>query len=133
MKGYVINLEQATELNNNFRQVLYTAPHCQLVLMSLKPGEDIGEETHTLDQFIRIEEGIGKFVLNGLEHEVSAGYAVVIPAGVKHNIINTSSVQAMKLYTVYAPAEHRDGVVHNTKETAMANEEHFDGQLSEAE
>ncbi|MBI5734118.1 MAG: cupin domain-containing protein [Candidatus Kerfeldbacteria bacterium] len=133
MKGYVINLEKATELNNNFRQVLYTAPHCQLVLMSLKPGEDIGEETHTLDQFIRIEEGEGKFVLNGVEHEAGAGYAVVIPAGVKHNVINASSSEALKLYTVYAPAEHRDGVVRATKEAALANEEHFDGQLSEAD
>ncbi|MEI6288493.1 MAG: cupin domain-containing protein [bacterium] len=133
MKGYVANIGELSLSNNNFRKVLYTAPHCQLVVMSLLPGEDIGEEVHTLDQFIRIEAGEGKAVLNGEEHELKAEFAVVIPAGVKHNIINGSKDQPMKLYTLYAPANHQDGVVRATKAEAEANEEHFDGKLSEAE
>lgn len=131
MNGYVINIEQEAEKNNNFRKVLYTAPHCQLVVMSLKPREDIGEEVHELDQFLRVEEGEGKTVLNGVEHPISSGFAIVVPAGTLHNIINTSPDKEMKLYTVYAPANHRDGVVHATKEEAEKDEEHFDGALSE--
>lgn len=131
MNGYVINIEQEAEGNNNFRKVLYTAPHCQLVVMCLKPREDIGEEVHDLDQFLRVEEGEGKTVLNGVEYAISSGFAIVVPAGTKHNIINTSPDKEMKLYTVYAPANHRDGVVHATKEEAEKDEEHFDGMLTE--
>jgi len=131
MKGYVINIEKASEENNNFRKVLYTAKNSQLVVMSLKPGEEIGEEVHTLDQFIRVEKGEGKAVLDGVEHEIKDGYAVVIPAGARHNIINTSDDEEMKLYTIYSPPEHRDGVIHPTKADAMAEEEHFDGRTSE--
>lgn len=131
MQGYIANIEKATEDNNNFRQVLYTAKNSQLVVMSLKPGEEIGEETHDLDQFIRIEEGKGKAVLDGIEKEIKEDYAVVIPAGAKHNIINGTEKE-MKLYTVYSPPEHKDGVVHRTKEEAMADkEDHFDGKTTE--
>ena len=130
MNGYVVNLEQETLRNDSFRKVLYTAQHSQLVLMSLLPGEDIGEETHTLDQFIRIDSGSGKTVLNGVEHELANGFAIVIPAGVKHNIINTSD-KPMKLYTVYSPPEHQDGIVRATKAEAVAREEHFDGVTTE--
>ncbi len=130
MKGYVINIEKATEENENFRKVLYTAKNSQLVVMSLKAGEEIGEEVHTLDQFIRIEKGEGKAVLDGTEHKIEDGFAVVVPAGTKHNIINTSD-EEMKLYTIYSPPEHRDGVVHQTKADAISNEEHFDGNTTE--
>ena len=128
MKGYVIRRE-ALE-NDYFRKVLYTAEHSQLVVMSLKPGEDIGEEVHQLDQFIRCEEGAGKAVLDGVEHVLNNGAAILVPAGAKHNIINTSSEQAMKLSTVYAPPNHRDGVIHKTKAEAQADTEHFDGKTS---
>ncbi len=131
MKGYVINIEKASVENDNFRKVLYTAPHSQLVLMSLLPGEEIGEETHTLDQFFRIEKGIGKAVLNGMEYPIEDGSAVVVPAGVRHNIINTSTEEPLKLYTVYSPPEHRDGVIHSTKEEAEADSEEFDGKTTE--
>ncbi|MBU3926102.1 cupin domain-containing protein [Patescibacteria group bacterium] len=130
MKGYVINIEKETLDNSNFRKVLYTAPNSQLVVMTLKAGEDIGEEVHELDQFIRIEQGKGKAVLNDIEYNIEDNYAVVIPQGTKHNIINTGDDE-MKLYTVYSPAEHRDGVVNGTKADALANEEHFDGKTSE--
>ncbi|NTV44421.1 MAG: cupin domain-containing protein [Candidatus Yonathbacteria bacterium] len=132
MNGYVANIEKLTEDNTNFRTVLYTAPHSQLVVMHLQPNEDIGEEVHTLDQFIRIEEGMGKAVLNGVEHDIEDDFAIVIPAGVMHNIVNTSSEKPMKLYTVYSPANHKDGTVHATKAEAEANEEHFDGVTTEA-
>jgi len=131
MKGYVVNIEKTTKRNNNFRQVLYTAKNSQLVVMSLKPGEEIGEEVHQLDQFIRIEEGEGKAVLDDVEHKIAAEYAIVIPAGTKHNIINTASAKEMKLYTIYSPPEHRDGVVHRTKAEASSQEEHFDGKTTE--
>jgi mannose-6-phosphate isomerase-like protein (cupin superfamily) len=131
MKGYVINIEKASIENDNFRKVLYTAPHSQLVLMSLLPGEDIGEETHTLDQFFRVEKGIGKSVLNGVEYPIEDGSAIVIPAGVKHNIINTSTEEPMKLYTIYSPPNHRDGVIHPTREEAEADSEEFDGKTTE--
>ncbi len=132
MKGFVVDIGQETGQNNNFRKVLYTAKHSQLVVMFLKPQEDIGEEVHdTVDQFIRIETGVGKAVLDGIEHEIKDEYAVVIPAGSRHNIINTSAEREMKLYTVYSPPEHRDKVVRQTKEEAMASEEHFDGKTSE--
>lgn len=131
MNGYVVNIEKEAEGNDNFRKVLYTAPHSQLVVMSLKPNEDIGEEVHNLDQFLRVEDGDGKTVLDGIEHTISSGFAIVVPAGTKHNIINTSPDKEMKLYTVYSPANHRDGVIHATKEEAEKDEEHFDGTTTE--
>jgi mannose-6-phosphate isomerase-like protein (cupin superfamily) len=121
--AYVNNLEKQALDNDNFRQVLFTAKNCQLVLMSLLPGEEIGEEVHTLDQFIRVEAGEGKVVLDGVETAVSDGWAVVIPAGTKHNVINTSADAKLKLYTIYAPPEHRDGTVHQTKADALADTE----------
>lgn len=130
MKGYIANLEKSTLENEDFRRVLYTAKNCQLVLMSLLPGEEIGMEVHELDQFLRFEKGNGKAILDGVEHEVSDGSAVIVPAGTNHNIINTGS-EALKLYTVYAPPEHKDGVIRHTKEEAETNEEHFDGVTTE--
>lgn len=129
--AYIVNIEQETINNENFRKVLYTAQHSQLVVMSLLPNEDIGEEVHTLDQFIRIEEGDGMAVLNDVPTEIHKDFAIVIPAGTKHNIINTSTSAPMKLYTVYSPPEHQDGVVRATKAEAIAQEEHFDGKTSE--
>ena len=130
MKGYVQNIEKAPERNTTFRKVLYTAKNCQLVVMSLKPGEDIGAEVHKLDQFFRIEEGEGKAVLDGIEHRIQPGFAILVPAGTHHNIINGSS-GSMKLYTLYAPPNHRDGVVHATKTDAEADKEHFEGTTTE--
>jgi len=130
MNGFIINIEQATKENNNFRKVLYTAKNSQLVVMSLKPKEDIGEEVHHLDQFIRVEKGKGRAVLNGVEHDIEDGSAVVIPAGTRHNIINTGE-GSMKLYTIYSPPEHRDGVIHPTKEDALKDHEEFDGKTTE--
>lgn len=130
-KGFVKDIEKATLKNNYFRKVLYTAKHCQLVVMNLKPGEDIGAETHKLDQFIRCEEGTGKAVLNGKTHKIKSGFCIIVPAGAKHNIVNTSKVSALKLYTVYAPPNHLDGTLHKTKKEAELNEEHFDGQTTE--
>lgn len=130
MHGYSTNIEQATLENANFRKVLHTSSNLQLVVMSLNPGEDIGEEVHDLDQFIRVEAGSGKSVLDGVEHLLSDGSAVIVPKGTLHNIINTSSDTPMKLYTIYAPPNHRDGVVHQTKAEAEMDEEHFDGQTS---
>ena len=131
MKGYIANIEQLTVENTNFRKVLYTGPCSQLVLMSIAPNEDIGEEVHELDQFIRCEAGQGKAVLDGVEHAISDGFAIVVPKGAMHNIINTSATESLKLYTVYSPANHKDGTVHATKAEAEAHEEHFDGTLSE--
>lgn len=113
MAGYVIDIEEKTESNENFREVIFTAPHSQLVVMNLLPGEDIGMEIHdNVDQFIRIEEGEGKAILDGEEHIITDGSAIVIPAGTEHNIINTSSNEKLKLYTIYSPAEHRDKTIH---------------------
>jgi len=131
MNGFVVNIEQASLENKNFRKVLYTAKNCQLVVMSLKPGEDIGAEVHQLDQFIRVEKGMGKSLLNGVEHSLKDGDAVLIPAGTEHNIINLSQSEEMKLYTLYAPPNHRDGVIHQTKEQAEADKEKFDGKTTE--
>lgn len=132
MKSYVANIEKETRENENFRKVLYTAKFSQLVVMALAPSEEIGEEVHTLDQFIRIEAGKGKAVLDGVEHEIKDDFAIVIPAGTKHNVINTSSDAPMKLYTIYSPPEHRDGVVHATKEDAMNDKtDEFDGKTTE--
>ena len=122
MSGYIVNIEDKTQDNDYFREVLFTARHCQLVVMSLAPNEDIGEEVHTLDQFLRIESGEGKAVLDGEETNIGDGFAIVVPAGTKHNIINTSSSYPLKLYTIYAPPEHRDGTVHRTKADALADE-----------
>jgi len=130
MKGYITNIEKASLENENFRKVLYTAKNSQLVLMSLVPGEEIGEEVHHLDQFFRIEAGQGKAILDGVEHAISDGSAIVVPAGTKHNIVNTGSIP-MKLYTIYSPPEHRDGVVHATKADAESDEEEFDGTTTE--
>ena len=132
MKGYVTNIEKAARENGFFRKVLYTAKYSQLVVMSLKPGEEIGMEVHdNLDQFIRLETGTGKAVLDGVEHAIEAETAIIIPAGTNHNIINTSQTDAMKLYTVYSPPNHKDGTIHPTKAVAEANEEHFDGRTTE--
>ena len=132
MKGYVDNIEKLTLENENFRKVLYTGKHSQLVLMSLKPNEDIGLEVHpNVDQFFRIEKGQGKVVIDGIEHEISDGVAVIVPAGSEHNVINTSATESLKLYTIYSPANHKDGTIHETKEIAMANEEEFDGITTE--
>jgi mannose-6-phosphate isomerase-like protein (cupin superfamily) len=131
MKGYVTNIEKDTVKNKDFRRVLYTGKNTQLVLMSLRPKEEIGEETHTLDQFIRVEAGSGLARLDGVEHQISDGTAVVIPAGTKHNVVNDSDTEELKLYTLYSPPEHRDGTIHPTKADALAHEEHFDGKTTE--
>lgn len=130
MNGYITNIEKLSLENTDFRRVLYTAKNSQLVLMSIEVNDDIGEEVHHLDQFIRIEHGIGKAVLDDVEHQLEDGSAIVIPAGTKHNIINIGDV-ALKLYTVYSPPEHKDGVVRHTKADALATEEHFDGKTTE--
>ena len=131
MKGFVTNIEKDSLANQYFRKVLYTAKKSQLVLMSLKPGEDIGEEIHQLDQFIRCESGEGKAILNGVSQEIQDGFIVLVPAGARHNIINTSEERDMKLYTLYSPPNHRDGVIHKTKKDAEGDEEHFDGKTTE--
>jgi len=132
MQGYVVNIEKETEENENFRKVLYTAKFSQLVVMALAPGEDIGSEVHKLDQFIRIEKGTGKAILDDVEHEIMDGSAIVVPAGTKHNFVNTSETEPMKLYTVYSPPEHIDGVIHATKADAMADTtDEFDGKTTE--
>jgi len=124
MTGYVLNIEKKTLENENFREVLYTVQHSQLVIMSLNPNEDIGMEVHEIvDQFIRIEEGEGKATLNGEEHMLKSGSAIVVPAGTQHNIMNTSSEKKMKLYTVYSPAHHKDGTIHKTKQDALKDKE----------
>ena len=124
MKGFNANIEKETLANENFRKVLYTAKHCQLVLMSLKPNEEIGMEVHPdNDQFFRFESGEGKVIIDGKEFVVSDGFAVVVPAGAQHNVINTSSQKPLKLYTVYMPAHHKDGVIHKTKAEAEADME----------
>ena len=128
MKGFIVNLEKATLDNSDYRRVLYTAKHSQLVLMSIEPGGEIGEEVHELDQFIRLEAGQALVVLNGVEQQVQADEAFIIPEGVRHNVINNGT-EPLKLYTVYSPPEHKDGTVQPTK--ADEKEEHFDGVTSE--
>ena len=130
MKGFVQNIEDLAVRNDKFRQVLYTAKNCQLVLMALKPKEDIGMEIHKLDQFFRVEAGSGEVVLDGVRTPISDGFAIVVPAGTQHNVLNTGDVP-MKLYTLYAPPNHRDGVVHRTRADAMQDKEHFDGKTTE--
>ena len=130
MKGYVQDIESIAIGNSDFRRVLYTARNCQLVVMSLKPREDIGSEVHKLDQFFRVEAGRGEAELDGVRTAIQAGHAVLVPAGTRHNIINTGS-EPLKLYTLYAPPNHRDGVVHPTRADAQADTEHFDGRTTE--
>jgi len=130
MKGYVQDIEGMATRNLEFRRVLYTAKYCQLVLMALKPKEEIGAEVHKLDQFFRVEQGSGEAVLDGVTTAIRAGFAVVVPAGARHNIINTGT-EPLKLYTIYSPPNHRDGVVHHTRADAEADTEHFDGKISE--
>lgn len=131
MKGYITQIEEATIKNSLYRQVLFTAKNSQLVLMSLKPGEEIGEEVHELDQFLRFEAGDGKVILDGQDHAVRDGFAVVIPAGTRHNVINTSKHADLKLYSLYSPPEHKVGTVHRTKKDADADaDHHFDGRTS---
>ncbi len=132
MKGFSNNIEKETLENENFRKVLYTGKHSQLVLMSLKPGEEIGMEIHEEnDQFFRFEKGEGKAIIDSNEYELKDGVAVVVPTGAEHNIINTSETDELKLYTIYSPAHHQDGVVRATKEEAKADGTEFDGKTSE--
>src|SRR5450756_624093 len=130
MKGFAQDIEGIAVKNEDFRQVLYTAKNSQLVVMALKPKEEIGMEVHKLDQFFRVEEGTGDAVLDGVRTEISAGFAVIVPAGTNHNIINTGDVP-LKLYTLYAPPNHRDGVLHHTRAEGEADNEHFDGSTAE--
>ena len=131
MNGYTDNIEAQVLENENFRKVVYTGKFSQLVLMTLKPGEEIGEEVHDGDQFFRVEKGMGNVVIDGVSHEVKDGSAVVVPAGAKHNVINSSGSESLKLYTIYSPPHHRDGVIHATKEEALADSEHFEGKTTE--
>ncbi len=131
MKGFNADIEKETLENENFRKVLYTTKRSQLVLMSLNPGEEIGMEVHPdNDQFFRFEKGAGKCIIDGHEYAVRDGSAIVVPAGAQHNVVNTSATEKLKLYTIYSPAHHRDGVVHPTKEIAEADDEEFDGRTS---
>lgn len=132
MIGFSTNIEKDALENTNFRKVLYTGKQSQLVLMSLKPREEIGLEIHhENDQFFRCEQGTGLCVIDGNKYELTDGIVVIIPRGAEHNIINTSDTEDLKLYTLYAPAHHKDGVIHSTKEIAEANEEEFDGITTE--
>lgn len=130
MNGFVKDIGSIAVKNNDFRRVIYTAKYSQLVVMSLAPSEEIGEEVHKLDQFFRVEEGSGEAVLEGVRTPIASGFAIVVPAGTNHNIINTGRV-AMKLYTLYSPPNHRDGVVHHTRNDAEQDNEHFDGRTTE--
>lgn len=132
MKGFVTNLETETIKNTDFRRVLYTSKYNQLVLMSIDAGEEIGEEAHEgHDQFFRFESGEGKVVINHVEHRVKDGSGVIVPAGALYNVINTSKSAALKLYTIYSPPNHQDGVVRRSRAEAEADDEHFDGKTSE--
>lgn len=128
MKGYITNIEKDTLENEDYRRVLYTAKNSQLVLMNVKPGDEIGMEVHELDQFIRIEQGKAQVILDDAQHDVEDDFAIVIPAGIHHNVVNTGD-EDLKLYTIYSPPEHKDGVVQKTK--ADEYEEHFDGKTTE--
>ena len=131
-KGYVADIETATTTNTDYRRVLYTGKYCQLVLMNLKPGEEIGEEVHDdVDQFFRFEEGEGEVVIDGVKNPVKDGSGVIVPSGARHNVVNTSKNADLKLYTIYSPPEHQDGVVRKTKREADEQEEHFDGKTTE--
>jgi mannose-6-phosphate isomerase-like protein (cupin superfamily) len=131
MKGYIDNIEDVTEENTDFRRVLYTGRKMQLVLMALQPGEEIGEEAQEdRDQFFRIEEGEGEVVIDGKRTPVEEDHAIIVPAGARHNLINTGD-DPLLLYTIYAQPEHRDGLVQKTKKEAKKQEEHFDGETTE--
>jgi len=130
VKGFIQDIESIAVDNREFRRVLYTAKSCQLVVMALKPQEEIGAEVHELDQFFRVEEGAGEAVLDGVRTEIRPGFAVLVPAGTRHNIVNTGSVP-LKLYTLYAPPNHRDGVVHHSRADAEKDSEQFDGKTTE--
>lgn len=132
MKGFNSNIERDTLENNDFRRVLYTAKHCQLVLMSLQPQEEIGLETHPEnDQFLRFEGGRGACFIDGNEYKVADGDAVIVPAGARHNVVNLSETEALKIYTIYSPPHHRDGTVHTIKKEAETDDEEFDGTTTE--
>lgn len=132
MKGFCTNIEEETLANSNFRRVIYTGKNTQLVLMCIVPNGEIGLETHAdNDQFFRFEKGKGKVVIDDNEHEVVDGSAVIVPAGAKHNVINTSDIEELKLYTLYSPPHHKDGIVRGTREEAEANDEEFDGSTTE--
>lgn len=128
MNGFVVNIEHLTEENEDFRRVIYTTEYCQLVLMSLKAGEEIGEEVHHVDQFFRVEEGSGRVIINGISRLLEAGFAIIVPAGVTHNILADTP---LKLYTLYAPPQHKDGTIHQTRAAAQADTERFDGKTTE--
>jgi mannose-6-phosphate isomerase-like protein (cupin superfamily) len=130
MKGYVADIEDKTEANKDFRHVLYTGQNLQLVVMSLKPGQDIGAETHaTHDQFFRVEQGKGEVVIDGVTHKIKSGTGIVVPAGALHNLVNTGD-KAMKVYTIYGPPNHVDQLEQETKSDALASSEHFDGKVT---
>jgi mannose-6-phosphate isomerase-like protein (cupin superfamily) len=132
MHGYHNNIEKLTLENENFRKVLYTGPKSQLVIMNLRVGEEIGAEIHEdHDQFFRFEQGSGQVIIDDNTYEVKDDDVIIVPAGANHNVINTSENESLKLYTIYSPAEHRDGVIHATKEEAESDDEHFDGKISE--
>lgn len=132
MKGFVSNIEMLAMENKDFRRVLYTSAYSQLVLMSLRPREEIGMEVHTHnDQFFRCESGMGKCIIDDNEYDIGDGSAIVIPAGSQHNVINVSEDEDLKLYTIYSPAHHKDGIVRTTKKEAENNEEEFDGETTE--
>ncbi len=131
-KGFGIDIEKETKKNTDFRRVLYTGKFSQLVLMSLKPGEEIGEEVHdTVDQFFRFEEGEGVVIIDGVEHPVGDGIAIIVPSGARHNVINNSSRKNLRLYTIYSPPEHQDKVIRHTKADALRDPEEYDGKPTE--
>jgi len=131
-KGFCENIEEKTKANEDFRHVLYTGAHSQLVLMTLQPGEDIGMEVHDEnDQFFRIEAGTGQIIIGETTYEVEDDFAAIVPAGTQHNVVNGSDTEAMKLYTIYMPPHHADGTIRATKQEAMDSEPHFDGQTTE--
>lgn len=131
MKGFIADIEVLTEENSDFRRVLYTGKNLQLVLMAIEPGGEIGEEVHDdRDQFFRVEKGKGEVVIDGQRSKFKGGDAIIVPAGARHNLVNTGD-KPLRLYTLYAPPEHRDGTVHLTKADATASKEHFDGKTSE--
>jgi mannose-6-phosphate isomerase-like protein (cupin superfamily) len=131
MKGFVADIEKLTEDNSDFRRVLYTGKNLQLVLMAIQPGEEIGEEVHDdRDQFFRVEKGRGEVLIDGNRSKIKSDDAVIVPAGARHNVVNTGD-KPLRLYTLYGPPEHREGTVHGTKAEADAAEEHFDGKTTE--